>query len=61
MKKLYITPESLVVNYQGQQMLAQSSVGQARITGETAPSGEHLEDIGTGSASDAAVKGMWDY
>lgn len=42
-------------------MLAQSSVGQARITGETAPSGEHLEDIGTGSASDAAVKGMWDY
>ena len=62
MKKLYKTPSVMVFNYQTKHILADSfTAGKGRISGDTTPEGEHLEEIGTGNASDAAVKGMWDY
>ena len=63
MKKIYIAPSVKVVKCQGQQHILAASLGKARITGDSTPQGDFVtpDETGTGGASEAAVKGMWDY
>lgn len=64
MKRQYIIPSVIMCDYQEEQILAGSYTAKSgRITGDSFPTGNNVSatDIGTGDASDAAVKGMWDY